>query len=308
MNKYIIITVDTEGDDLWHYRDGGIITTNNASYIPRFQSLCEEFGFKPVYLTNYEMITSSDFVNYIRPKAIQQLCEVGIHIHAWNNPPGYQLDKKYNGNPYLIEYPREIMREKFKITYDLITEQIGVKPVSHRAGRWTMNKDYFRLLEDFNIAIDCSITPGISWATNPGATISGGSDYSNEIHYPFFVGKVLEVPVTIKKEHRFFGNSLRSKARNLIKGETLWFRPANQSFEEMFHLLKEIEHNSDSDYIQMMIHSSELMPGGSPYFVSQEAIEGLYCTLVKLFSAFKKFNYTGITLKDYYNRHYESLI
>ena len=32
-------------------------------------------------------------------------CEVGIHVHAWNNPPLYYLDAKYNGNPYLIEYP-----------------------------------------------------------------------------------------------------------------------------------------------------------------------------------------------------------
>ncbi len=303
MNKYVIITVDTEGDDLWHYRDGEYVTTNNAHYIPRFQSLCEEYGFKPVYLTNYEMITSSDFVNYIRPKAEQRQCEVGIHVHAWNTPPDYRLNKKYSGNPYLIEYPYDIMREKFKRTYDLISDKIGLTPMSHRAGRWTMNKDYFRLLEEFNIKIDCSITPGISWAANPGATISGGSDYSNEIHSPFYVGKVLEVPVTIKKEHWFSGNSLRAKARNLIKGETLWFRPATQTLEEMFHLLKSIELNPDTDYIQMMMHSSELMPGGSPYFISQAAIEGLYDTLTKLFTSFKKYSYSGITLWEYYNRH-----
>ena len=54
--KKFIITVDTEGDNLWGYKEGDTITTNNALYIPRFQELCENYGFKPVYLTNYEMI------------------------------------------------------------------------------------------------------------------------------------------------------------------------------------------------------------------------------------------------------------
>ncbi|WP_395754844.1 hypothetical protein [Edwardsiella ictaluri] len=48
-----IITIDTEGDNLWQNHDR--ITTENARYLPRFQLLCEKYGFKPVYLTNYEM-------------------------------------------------------------------------------------------------------------------------------------------------------------------------------------------------------------------------------------------------------------
>ncbi|CAJ0992663.1 hypothetical protein NVIRPANT_00739 [Pantoea sp. Nvir] len=40
-----LITIDTEGDNLWHsYRT---ITTCNTAFIPRFQSLCERFSLKP---------------------------------------------------------------------------------------------------------------------------------------------------------------------------------------------------------------------------------------------------------------------
>lgn len=53
--KHFIITVDTEGDNLWEYKKGTPIGTENAKYLPRFQSLCEKYGFKPVYLTNYEV-------------------------------------------------------------------------------------------------------------------------------------------------------------------------------------------------------------------------------------------------------------
>lgn len=47
--KHFIITVDTEGDNLWEYKKGTPIGTENAKYLPRFQSLCEKYGFKPVY-------------------------------------------------------------------------------------------------------------------------------------------------------------------------------------------------------------------------------------------------------------------
>lgn len=52
-NPAFLITIDTEGDNLWQKHDS--ITTENARYLPRFQQLCEKYGFKPVYLTNYEM-------------------------------------------------------------------------------------------------------------------------------------------------------------------------------------------------------------------------------------------------------------
>ena len=51
MKKRFIITVDTEGDDLWNYHQGDIIRTENTLYIPRFQELCEKYRLKPVYLT-----------------------------------------------------------------------------------------------------------------------------------------------------------------------------------------------------------------------------------------------------------------
>ena len=128
--KYFIITVDTEGDNLWAYHDGDEVKTENTQAIPRFQELCENFGFKPVYLTNYEMICDDRFVEYIKPKAGAGLCEVGIHVHAWNNPPYFELKSEYNGNPYLIVYPYEMMRDKFAMTYNLIKERIGIMDFS----------------------------------------------------------------------------------------------------------------------------------------------------------------------------------
>ena len=47
-----------------------------------------------------------------------------------------------------------------------------------------------------------------------------------------------------------------------------------------------------------MLHSSEMMPGGSPTFKTQESIEILYRDLERLFQHVSK-NYEGITLREY---------
>ena len=51
MKRALLITIDTEGDRLWSRPT--TVETRNAEYLPRFQSLCERYGFKPTYLTNY---------------------------------------------------------------------------------------------------------------------------------------------------------------------------------------------------------------------------------------------------------------
>lgn len=300
--KYFIITVDTEGDNLWDYKVGHEITTNNSLYIPRFQSLCEDFGFKPVWLTNYEMATDGRLVEYLRSKQELGLCEIGIHVHAWNNPPIYPLSGPYLGNPYLIEYPEDIMCKKFQITYDTITKNFGIPPVSHRAGRWAMNSAYFKLLEKFGILIDCSYTPMIYWKGMSGVTIPDGSDYRKVSRNSQWIGGVLEVPMTIRVVHSCSKGTLAHRVKSVVCGRNIWLRPSSTSLEDMFNLVDKVYQDNETDYLEFMIHSSELMPGGSPYFRDSKSIEGLYTILVALFNYIRNLGYLGITLKDYYQK------
>ena len=296
-NKYFIITVDTEGDNLWKYKKGDEVSTRNSLFIPRFQELCERYEFKPVYLTNYEMVMSDDFVNYIKPKVDQNLCEIGIHIHAWNNPPYYLLKEIYNGNPYLIEYPIDVMRKKFKETYNLIVNRIGVHPISHRAGRWVMDNRYFHILDEFGIKVDCSITPKVSWGHTCGATIMG-CDYTNASKDLSIINDIMEVPMTIEKIRLTNKGSFKHKIRVLLKGQLSWLRPATSSLFEMKEIVNRCR---DRSFLEFMLHSSELMPGGSPYFINETSIERLYEDLDVFFKYVKDKCYVGATLQDYYN-------
>lgn len=300
-HKYFIITVDTEGDGLWGQQNPQEVSTNNAKYIMRFQNLCEKYGFKPVYLTNYEMAKDNTFISLAIERLKRNTCEIGIHIHAWNNPPYHEIEGPYSNNSYLIEYPPKIMREKFAVTYNLIRENFGVNPVTHRAGRWAMNDAYFKILSEFNIKVDCSYTPGIDWSHNTGVTI-GGSNYSHVAKTPHLIGDVLELPVTINTIHHFRGSSFKNRLKNVLKGEIAWIRPATTSLQSMIQLLNKCEQSHKADYIEFMIHSSELMPGGSPYFKDDVAIERLYKIMEDLFQRVSKRGYSGILIKDYYEQ------
>lgn len=296
--KYFIITVDTEGDNLWNYKKGQQVKTENSLFIPRFQNLCEKYGFKPVWLTNYEMVSDQRYVDYIKPIMEAGKCEVGIHVHAWNNPPLYDLNAIYSGNPFLIEYPDEVMREKFKTTYNLIKEKFGIEVKSHRAGRWVMDDRYFDLLREFRIEADCSHTPGVSWTHVAGETIMG-SDYTTVKNSPNYINGVLEIPMTIRTSRITKKGSIKHKLRVLLQGDNVWLRPATTSVEDMLALCKRVDSEQYIDYLEFMIHSSELMPNGSPYFKDEKDIENLYLSIERVFTYAKSIGYKGVTMNEY---------
>jgi len=302
-NKKFLITIDTEGDNLWNWKQGEEIQTENVKYLPRFQNLCEEYGFKPVWLSNREMLGDPTYVKFVCDCVDRKTAELGMHLHAWNTPPEYKLKKEDAGLPYLIEYPDEIMEAKVDYMTSLIKERCGINPVSHRAGRWAMNDKYFDILAKYGYLVDTSVTPGVDWSDHPGESAdSKGSDYSRSPQKPYYHRGILEVPVTVRKTHSLFAPQkagLRGRMgqiKRMALGENLWIRPSLCSEEKIMHLLDMVE-NEESDYLMFMMHSSEFMPNGSPYFKDARSVENLYGTLRRVFERVK--NLEGITLDEY---------
>lgn len=300
--KYFIITVDTEGDNLWNWNEGEKITTQNTKAIPRFQELCEEFSFKPVYLVNYEMAMNDELVAYLKEKVKRNLCEIGIHIHAWNTPPTYKLDEKFNGNPYITEYPKEIMFEKISNLKKIIEDRFETKVVSHRSGRWATNKEYFEVLKAAGVRVDCSVTPEINMSMLAGRSCKKGPNYT---HFPkttySICDGIIEVPMSTRKVRRLVNGRLRHKIKCLLLGEALWMRILSKDITNVEYLKKKIEKEEKSDYIEFMLHSSELIPSGSPYFPSEKDVDQLFKSFRKVFNDFYLSGYRGVTLKEYIN-------
>ena len=236
MSKKFIITIDTEGDGQWNPE--APCSTANAKYIPRFQELSEKYGFYPTWLTNYEMVNDPFYVEYMQDCLKRNTCEVGMHLHAWNNPPEYELNKVNDQRDYLFEYPKNIMDEKIKVLTNKLEETFNIKMLSHRSGRWSTDETYFELLHKYGYKVDCSVTPYMNWERCVGATGKPGSDYRKSPTQPYYIYKeILEVPVSIRQVRYFAPDAICSVKSFLheIKWSgrlrEAWIRPTkNPSF------------------------------------------------------------------------------
>lgn len=312
---YFLITIDTEGDNLWQNHDH--ITTENAQFLPRFQALCEQYSFKPTYVTNYEMAIDPHYQEFARDVIKRNQGEVGTHCHAWNSPPIHHIsDNDFLHKNYLIDYPTEIMREKFIYLHKLLEDTFSVPMKSHRSGRWALNSEYIQLLDEFGYWVDCSVTPHQNWAFTPGAPKEvggkGGTDYSHFPEQAYFMdtnnihlsgsSSLLQVPMSVRLKYAPWVQSLKSGI-NKLRGKnrpprTIWLRPKGGNAEAMCQLAQQIL-DQGNDYVEFMLHSSEFMPSGSPTFKDAASIEGLYQDLETLFTHLSE-KTQGATLSEYY--------
>ena len=307
-----VITIDTEGDNLWAAPT--TVTTENARYLPRFQALCERYGLAPTWLTNYEMAECAAFRELGRDVLQRGTGEIGMHLHAWNSPP-LTNDDDPKVHAYLIEYPAQVMREKIARMTDLLERRFDRRPVSHRAGRWAFDGRYARLLVEQGYRVDCSVTPHVSWATFPGRPDGdGGTDYTTYPAHPYFldldrldaegVSPLLEVPVSIvtaPNPSRGGGRdaptlSVPARAGG-VPVATWWLRPNGRNVDAMLGILDRAREQRWS-CVEFMLHSSELMPGGSPTFPTADDVEALYDDLETLFATAAE-HFRGATLNEF---------
>jgi hypothetical protein len=300
--------MDAEGDNLWAEPDR--VTTENARYVSRFQSLSERHGFKPTWLTNYEMAESPIFHEFGRDVLQRGTGEIGMHLHAWDSPP--VSDGGPKGQAYLIEYPEDVMRAKIGFMTERLQQRFERKTISHRAGRWAMDSRYARLLVAHGYRVDCSVTPHVSWAHILGDPAgAGGTDYRSFPSHPYFIdldridregsSPLLEVPVSIVKGFTA-SRDLRDLEQRQSAGRPssmAWLRPDGRNLDSMRQILR-LALDEQWPCVELALHSSELMPGGSQTFQTENDIEALYHDLEALFSEAAE-RFSGMTLGEFYN-------
>lgn len=314
-----IITVDTEADNQWvRPRE---TTTRNAEFLPRFQEICERYRLKPTYLATYEMARSPAFQDFGRALVRRSTAEIGMHLHAWSSPPLTPLTSDDTAfQPYLVEYPEVLMRQKIRVLTALLEETFQAKMVSHRAGRWAFNATYARLLVEHGYLIDCSVTPHVSWRSHLGdPNGTGGGNYVGFPATPYFVdltnisrpgpSRLLEVPVSVIPTSRPSLGRLRPvvervplgrRAVNRFFPRVLWLRPDRRNLSQMLDIVQTAV-SQNWPHLEFVIHSSELMPGGSPLFRTRGEIDRLYHALETLFDVVTR-TCSAVTLREFYEQ------
>lgn len=308
-----LVTVDTEGDDAWSRPRE--THTRNAAYAERFQHLCEDAGLRPTWLVNHEMALCPVFSAFGRQVVRQGRGEVGMHLHAWNSPPHIELTgDDLRHQPFLVEYPLQWMQRKVDRITSLLRERFECEITSHRAGRWALDSAYARLLVDHGYRVDCSVTPHVSWAASRGAPDGrGGADYRAFPDQPYRVdlqridrpgdSPLLEVPVTIRPSAlqriapwSYALPGLRRWAWRQAPPQR-WLYPDGRNLPHLRAVLDEAL-AAGQPCVQMVLHSPDLMPGGSPNSPDAPAVEALYRDLGELLHEASR-RFVGMTLAEF---------
>jgi hypothetical protein len=212
------------------------------------------------------------------------------------------------------------MEEKIVRLLALLRERFETPVTSHRAGRWALDATYARLLARHGIRVDTSVTPGLSWAGMPGAPQGrGGSDYRGFPRRPYRVdldridradpsgsSPLLEVPVTLGRSrlHRLAPWAYHvPRLRRWAWGHRpmwQWLYPDGRNLVSMRELFEHRVAAGDPCLV-FVLHSSELMPSGSPQSPDEASIEALYRDLGVLFGLAARHG-EGMTLTEFAQR------
>lgn len=291
----LIITVDTEADNQWH--SDGKLTLENIKAVPKFQALCERFDYVPTYLVTYEVIDSAEAMAILLPLERSGRAEIGTHLHPWTTPPYFdEVEEKR-----LMHFPSELsdasLRAKFVTQHERLTRELGYAPTAFRAGRWGLDSRVEALLREYRYEADCSVTPYVDWRR----VVRGGMtrrlpNFRRASVLPSDLGSgLVELPMTILPRG---WETLSTWGADMLGRGSLAVTWCRIFPETSIHELIDVYYAAESrglPYLEFMIHSSELIRGGSPYTKTDEALEHLYATLEEFFDFLSGEDVTGIT-------------
>ncbi|HQL90878.1 MAG TPA: hypothetical protein PLQ15_09775 [Syntrophales bacterium] len=309
----LIVTVDTEADSQWTYK--GRISVANLRCLPRFQALCERYGFVATYLLASEVLKDRAAVRQLKGWHDGGRAEVGTHLEPWTTPPFMAAERE---NPALQLFPSALpaswFERKLRVLTEGIAERFGSAPRSFRAARWGLGASMVGALARQGYRVDCSVTPKTSWAE-----AGDGPDYRRAPARPYRLSgtdvcvtgdsRLLEAPLTVlhtgplvregSGAARRFALLPESPAKRLLDRivfRTKWLRISPASRRGDWRAIHRAAVRSGMEVLVFMIHSSELAPGTSPLTPTERDAEGVFRRLEEMFGDFRALGVTGCTL------------
>ena len=308
-STFFMVGVDTEADDQWTLEGRKRLSVANARALPRLQALCDAYGVRPSYLVTHEMATREPSRSILRDLSATGGCEIGAHLHPWSSPP-------YREEDLVGRYPSQLelsaLEAQLKELTAAIETSVGVRPVSYRAGRHGFDSRSLRILEDLQYRVDTSVDPLFN------ETRKGGPSFAGAPVSPYWPdhgdvrakgdSNILEIPVSSattpalpKALERRFTNLPAIPWRGYLKRlglRAVWLRPSYSSVEDAKALATALVARGVPT-LNMLFHSSELVPEGSPYNRTDADVDRFFERLERVFEhIMKRLAARGVTYRE----------
>jgi peptidoglycan/xylan/chitin deacetylase (PgdA/CDA1 family) len=304
----ILLGVDTEADDQWTAAGRMRLTVENVDELKHLQTLCDRYGVRPTYLVTYEMAASDRAKKVLREIASTGRAEIASHHHPWSTPPEVE-DHLYPLNLAPAHFREQLLR---------LTEAVagitGEAPVSYRAGRNGFAGWQVPILEELGYLVDSSVDPFFN------ETRKGGPSFAGAPLAPYFVSpedprkagssRLLEIPVTSALDRSWppwlqtayadvsSAYHFRRVLRLLGVARPIWLRPSYSKDSDMKLLARRILEDGRAP-ANVIFHSSELLPGASPYNRTKDDVERFYRDLESLLAFLVENGAAGSTFREF---------
>ncbi len=263
--KYLVITIDTECDkgENWRIKKPLSFIGIYKGVGEYLQGLFSNLGIKPTYLISPEVMRDHKSVKILLD-AKKEGSELGTHLHGEFIEPNMRPNAT-STSEYAHNYSDEMEFQKLKNLTELFKSTFGFKPVSYRAGRFSISERTFNFLKSLDYKIDTSFAP-----------FSRISDinHENKPPYPHFIKGILEIPITILPKNWKLWKVMRNsplyswrKFRKFaLKFGPVWLRPSTTNWKDMLELVDRYEKMSEYPIIiNLFLHNVEVVENLSPY-------------------------------------------
>lgn len=293
---YLLVGIDTEGDNQWDAAARANQTFENIYALGRLHDLFARHGVRPTYVITHPVATDPRSAAVLRALLDRGDCEIGAHHHAWETPPCTPEDVRRH--PYASQLPRLRFEAQLEALTSAIERAVGRRPVSYRSGRFGFAAEHVAGLERLGYLVESSVTPLFFEAHK------GGPEFVEAPLRPYFLAydsavtpgtsDVLEVPVSSALNRRLpawlqyayarapqpYTTKRVLRALRLLRMR--WLRPSYSSLDDMRALARDLA-RWQQPVLNLLFHSSEAIVGGSPYNRTQAELDAFCDRLERFF-------------------------
>jgi hypothetical protein len=311
MNPAVLIGIDTEADDQWSAEGRQRLSVRNAERLPALQAMFDELGVRPTYVVTHEMATRPESRDVLKALHAGGRCEIGTHLHPWTSPPFRPEDQA--GHTYPHNLPLPLLDRQITELTAVIEAELGVRPTTYRAGRNGFDGRTLPILERLGYTVDTSVDPLFNERRKGGTAFAGAPlvpyhpDYADVRRAG--TSPILEVPITAatrpalpKALEGLYASLPAIPYRGYFKRlglRPVWLRPSYTPLPDMLAFADRL-HAQGAPCFNIIFHSSEVLPGGSPYTPDEASVERFLHDLRRLLEHLTgRLGATGRTYREF---------
>ncbi len=259
----LVVSVDVEEEGLFcgrYPREAQGVAS--AAHLERLAWVPGEYGVPLTLLATFPVTSHARASDALSRWSERGQAELGAHLHPWCTPPFADGESHH---PEAL--PVTALADKLASLVEAHRSTFGSAPRAFRMGRFELGPKATALLPRLGFSVDASVVP-LSWTRDGPDTFLSPAD-------PFAMSAetLLEVPLTQVAWSRGLARAAYRLARALPGGRAglevfrrvgvlglapAWFSLAAMQAAARLHLRR------GGGVLHVFLHSSDLLPGGSP--------------------------------------------